>query len=218
MRYSSRKKWQKWSWPTCWGSRKVRSFFSFQVFGFSNFGIRILITLMKLPFDIVGLGCAAVDDLLYVPAFPAIDTKVQIRRRERQGGGLTATALVAAARLGSRCAYAGVLGVEDLSQFIRRNFEQEGVDVSWIRQRSDARPIHSIIIVDESTQSRTIFYDLENVYGAEPGWPEESVIRSAGALLVDHFGTGGPSTLPTGCARPTIRGTRALSALPSPSP
>src|SRR5262249_15119966 len=99
----------------------------------------------------------------------------------------------AAARLGARCAYAGVLGDDDLSQFVRANFEGEGVDVTWVRLRPGARPIHSIIIVDERTQSRTIFYDLENVYGAEPGWPEEDVIRSAGALFVDHFGTEGMS-------------------------
>jgi sugar/nucleoside kinase (ribokinase family) len=153
----------------------------------------ILTNLMAPPFDIVGLGCAAVDDLLYVPTYPPADAKVQIRRRERQGGGLTATALVAAARLGSRCAYAGVLGDDDLSLFVRRNFEQEGVDVTWVRQQPDARPIHSIIIVDEGKQTRTIFYDLENVFGAQPDWPDADVIRSAGALFVDHFGTEGMS-------------------------
>src|SRR5262245_11336139 len=146
---------------------------------------------MARSFDIVGLGCAAVDDLLYVPFYPPADAKVQIRRRERQGGGLTATALVAAARLGSRCAYAGVLGDDDLSQFLRQRFQREGVDVTLIRPRPDARPIHSIIVVDESTQTRNIFYDLEGVYGAEPGWPEERIIRSAGALCVDHFGIEG---------------------------
>jgi sugar/nucleoside kinase (ribokinase family) len=148
---------------------------------------------MALSLDIVGLGCAAVDDLLYVAAYPPADAKVQIRRLERQGGGLTATALVAAARLGSRCAYAGVLGEDELSQFIRQNFQREGVDVTWIRQRPDARPIHSIIVVDEQTRTRTIFYDLHNVNGAEPGWPDKAVIRSAGALFIDHFGVEGMS-------------------------
>ncbi len=61
-------------------------------------------------FDILGLGCTAVDDLIYVESYPAADSKVRIRRRERQGGGLTGTALVAAARMGARCQYAGGLG------------------------------------------------------------------------------------------------------------
>ena len=76
--------------------------------------------LMSDPaFDVLGLGCAAVDDLLYVDVYPkTADVKVRVRRRERQCGGLTATALVAAARLGSRCAYAGILGGDENSQFI----------------------------------------------------------------------------------------------------
>ena len=31
-------------------------------------------------FDVLGLGCAAVDDLLYVPRFPGVDEKVQVER------------------------------------------------------------------------------------------------------------------------------------------
>ena len=142
-------------------------------------------------YDIVGLGCAAVDDLLYVSAYPPPDSKVQIRRSERQGGGLTATALVAAAKLGAKCAYAGVLGDDELSEFMKQRLTRDGVDVSHVRLRPGARPIHSFIIVDESTQARNIFYDLEGVYGAEPGWPDEAIIRSAGALYVDHFGVEG---------------------------
>jgi hypothetical protein len=70
---------------------------------------------MTAPVDILGLGCVAVDDLLYVAAYPPADAKVQVRCRERQGGGPTATALVAAARLGSACACAATLGTVELS-------------------------------------------------------------------------------------------------------
>jgi ribokinase len=145
----------------------------------------------KVAFDIVGLGCAAVDDLFYVPSYPPADAKMQIHRHERQGGGLTATALVAASRLGARCAYAGVLGDDELSRFVRDRLSQEGVDVSLVRTRPGARPIHSLIFVDESRQTRNIFYDLEGVFGAEPGWPDAEVIRSSRALVVDHFGVEG---------------------------
>ena len=48
--------------------------------------------------DILGLGGVAVDDLLYVDGYPPADSKTPVARRERQCGGLTATALVAAAR------------------------------------------------------------------------------------------------------------------------
>ena len=48
---------------------------------------------------ILGLGCTAVDDLLYLDAYPAADTKAPVRDRQRHCGGLTLTALVAASRL-----------------------------------------------------------------------------------------------------------------------
>ena len=54
-----------------------------------------------------GLGVTAVDDLLYVDHFPRPDTKIPVRETRRQGGGLAATALVAAARQGARAAYCG---------------------------------------------------------------------------------------------------------------
>jgi sugar/nucleoside kinase (ribokinase family) len=146
---------------------------------------------MNPSYDILGLGCVAIDDLLYVAAYPPADAKVQVRRRERQCGGLTATALVAAARLGSPCVYAGILGEDDLSHFVMERFRQEGIDVAYVRRWANARPIHSVIIVDESRQTRTIFYDLHGAFGAQPDWPDEAVIRSARVLYVDHFGVEG---------------------------
>src|SRR5262245_18177095 len=103
---------------------------------------------MDARFDILGLGCVDVDDLMYVAAYPTADDKVQVERRERQCGGLTATALVAAARLGACCAYAGTLGDDPLSQFVEERFRAEGVATTHVRRKTDARPIHSTIVVD----------------------------------------------------------------------
>ena len=93
--------------------------------------------------DVLGLGFAAVDELLYVAAYPAADAKTQVRRWERHCGGLTATALVAAARLGARCAYAGAVGEDELSQFVLACLRQEGIDVAHVRRRADAQPVHA---------------------------------------------------------------------------
>jgi sugar/nucleoside kinase (ribokinase family) len=141
--------------------------------------------------DVLGLGCVAVDDLLYVDAYPPPDAKVRVRRRERQGGGLTGTALVAAARLGARCAFAGVLGDDEDSRFVEDCFRRAGVDVSAVVRRPGARPIRSTIIVDESAHTRTIFFDLAGSTGADPDRPAAEVIRSARVLFVDHYGVEG---------------------------
>src|SRR5436190_5117331 len=115
--------------------------------------------------DVLGLGCVAVDDLLYVADYPAPDSKVRIRQRERSCGGLTANALVAAARLGASCAFAGVLGDDEDSRFVRDSLQREGVDLSVLVHRPEARPIHSTIIVDETHHTRTIFFDLAGSTG-----------------------------------------------------
>jgi hypothetical protein len=82
---------------------------------------------MSGPTDILGVGCVAVDDLVYVEDYPAADSKTQITERERQCGGLTATALVAAARLGARCSVAVTLGDDELSRFVLDRLQQEGI-------------------------------------------------------------------------------------------
>ncbi len=146
---------------------------------------------MDPQYDVLGLGCVAIDDLLYVAGYPAADAKVPVARCERHCGGLTATALVAAARLGSRCAFAGVLGDDELSQFVLRRFAEESIDTRYVRRRAEARPVHSVIIVDESTKTRTILYNLDGAFGAEPDWPDEAVLRAARVLFVDHFGAAG---------------------------
>jgi ribokinase len=142
-------------------------------------------------FDILGLGCTAVDDLLYVEHYPAADSKVQIRRQERHGGGLTGTALVAAARMGARCQYAGGLGGDELSCFTERRLREEGIGLEYLDRRDDARPVQSVIIVEESRQTRTIFFNTEGAARARVDWPADEVIRAARVLFVDHFGIEG---------------------------
>jgi sulfofructose kinase len=141
--------------------------------------------------DILGLGCVAVDDLLYVESYPPADSKARILSRDRQCGGLTATALVAAARQGAQCAYAGMLGEDESSQFVVQRLQQEGIDVRHLRRRADARPIRSVIIVDRDRNTRTIFYDLEGAVPVAPDWPPAELVQSARVLFVDHFGVEG---------------------------
>lgn len=142
-------------------------------------------------YDVLGLGCVAVDDLLFVPRHPTPDSKLQVIRRERHCGGLTATALVAAARLGCRCAYAGALGRDPDSQFVLKALSDEGVDTSQVVCRPDVRPVRSVILVEESTGARTILYDVTGALGADAKRPTRAVIESSRVLLVDRWGLPG---------------------------
>jgi ribokinase len=146
---------------------------------------------MTANIDVLGLGAVAVDELLFLPAFPRPDTKVRILRSERYGGGLTGTALVAAARLGCRCAYAGALGEDEHSRFITEGLSSEGVETSWIVRRQEARPYRSTVLVDTSAKTRTILVSNEGVVGALDSLPDASLILSSRVLFVDHTGLAG---------------------------
>jgi sulfofructose kinase len=141
---------------------------------------------LKAKFDILGFGAVAVDDLIYVDAYPPPDSKTKVLETERQCGGLTAMALMAASRLGSTCAYAGVLGDDELSQFSIRELRSAGVDLSLLRTKRGVRPGHSFIVIDSDRGTRNVFTHSSNATAIQAGWPKETAIRSARVLLVDH--------------------------------
>lgn len=141
--------------------------------------------------DVLGLGAVAVDDLLYVDRYPEAESKIRVRRRERQCGGQTGTALVAAARFGVRTSYAGLLGEDGLSREVIANFAREGIETRWAPLSPAGSPAHSTIIVDESAKTRTVFASVEGELGAAAFGPEASIIRASQVLLIDHHGIEG---------------------------
>ncbi|MBV9866664.1 MAG: hypothetical protein JO316_15025 [Abitibacteriaceae bacterium] len=141
--------------------------------------------------DILGLGCAAVDDLLYVESFPQPDGKTPVVRAVRQCGGLTATALVAAARLGARCAYGALLGHGPLSQYVEETLIKEGIDLDPVVRHPEADPVHSTIIVDTLRHTRSILFHIGGRTGAHDMLPGAELIRQAQVLFVDHYGMTG---------------------------
>jgi len=141
--------------------------------------------------DILGLGGVAVDDLLYVDAYPPADAKTVVTRRERHCGGLTATALVAAARLGAACGYAGALGTDGLSDFAIQALAREGIDFAHLRRDAAVQPLYSTIIIDQARRTRNVFVDLSGASGAAVDWPAPEVIQACRVLFVDSIGPEG---------------------------
>lgn len=140
--------------------------------------------------DVLGLGAVAVDDLLYVDAYPSLDAKAPVRDRRRELGGLAGTALVAVTRLGGRAAYAGALGHGELARWAFDRLAAERVDVAHVIDLPDAQPIHSTIVVSPGG-ARALFFDRHGVLGAAPDGPDETVIRGTNVLLVDNVGVPG---------------------------
>ena len=137
--------------------------------------------------DVLGCGVVSIDELLYVEHYPPPDAKAQIMARDRQGGGLTGTALVAAARVGARCAFAGVLGDDELSRIALDELTREGVDCSAALRKPEARPCHSTIIVDRSTGSRNVFFSRDGVMTRSLAEVTPDLIARCRVMFVDNL-------------------------------
>lgn len=139
--------------------------------------------------DILGSGVATVDDLLTVAAFPKYNDKFPLDRFERQGGGLTATALVAASRLGKRARMILSLGGDDLSAFIRAELTRAGVELHETGDVSDpeVRPFHSFILIERNSGERAIVWKSAVKCDPVIGDGEKALLYSAKCLLIDHF-------------------------------
>ena len=144
-----------------------------------------------MSFDILGLGTIALDNVLYVDRFPEPDTKTRASSRRQQLGGITATALIAASRLGCRCAYAGTLGESESTTKALRILEGEGVNAEHVKFEGEGGPVETTVIVDQSSQTRTIISDLTGTLGASEDHPPDELIQSSKILFVDHYGVEG---------------------------
>jgi sugar/nucleoside kinase (ribokinase family) len=141
---------------------------------------------MNKQYDVLGAGIAAVDDLIYVSDFPAVDCKIPVHASTRQGGGPACTAVAAVGSLGGRAAYTARFSDNDLSKFIGTALKHHGVDTSPIQYDPAGGPYHSIIVVDGAGH-RNVFYDpaLYRVVAAND-LPDE-LIQSARLFLLDHL-------------------------------
>ena len=140
--------------------------------------------------DVVAVGCVSVDDLLYVDAVPGPDGQTRIRGRDRQYGGLAATAIVAAARLGASCRFAGLLSADPAWQDVDAEFEREGIDVSWAPRDPGAGPIIATVIVSEEDGGRIILFDDSAGVGVSEDL-DLRVLDDARVLLVEGHGIPG---------------------------
>lgn len=107
-------------------------------------------------FDAVFIGVATIDTIALIDDFPAADSRTLTNHLERAGGGVSATAAVAAARLGANVAFAGVVGDDDEGEEIITKLKQEGVNTDLIITDGESKSATSVVIVSQNTASRAI--------------------------------------------------------------
>jgi len=137
-------------------------------------------------YDVLGLGCNAVDYLCPMERYPIEDEKVQVESIELQGGGNIATALVAVARLGGAAAYHTVIAEDQNTKWILSNFKREKVNTEHLIIKKGNNPL-AFILINRSTGSRTILYSKRNVPTFQPEELREDLIQHAKVLLIDFY-------------------------------
>ncbi len=137
--------------------------------------------------DVLGVGIAAVDDLLTVDKYPPANVKVPVLAATRHGGGPACTAMAAVAALGGRAVFVARLGEDELSLHIRRILAARGVNLSYMISDPAGRPYHSRIVIDRSTGERTIFYDNRFFEPISAADLPDGLLAASRVLLLDFL-------------------------------
>ncbi|MCX8038088.1 MAG: PfkB family carbohydrate kinase [Candidatus Sumerlaeia bacterium] len=135
---------------------------------------------------VVGIGIACLDHLIVVPEGAETRGRVtHVNNYLMEGGGLTATALAAAARLGAPARLWTCLGDDEPGQAILHSLVRAGIDIRGIHIVRGARSPLSIIHVASPSGERTIYHFRGDVFARAGTPPQFDGIEEAGALLVD---------------------------------
>ncbi|HUZ47042.1 MAG TPA: PfkB family carbohydrate kinase [Terriglobia bacterium] len=141
--------------------------------------------MQKRTVDVVGLGLNATDTVVLVREFPPLGGKERARSISRQAGGQIATALVACQRLGLRTRYIGTVGDDEAGRFQLQSLGEEGVDVRSARVVREASTQFGLIIVDQATGERTVFWDRDPRLAISAAELKPEAVTSARALHLD---------------------------------
>lgn len=102
------------------------------------------------------IGHAAWDVSVWVPEFPAENSKCEVQTLVECSGGPAANAACLLAHWGVRTAFAGMLGQDSAGERIRVSLGSAGVDVSGVTSSEGCPTPVSVILVNEQNGSRTI--------------------------------------------------------------
>lgn len=137
--------------------------------------------------DIVGIGVCTVDHLVTVPRLPQRNENMRALNYMRQPGGLASCSLVAAARLGARTKIISRIGDDALGEYIRRDLQSEGVDVSLLLEEAGSESHVSVILVDEQSGDRSIITRPPTGAAISPKEIRRKDIDGAQVLFVDNI-------------------------------
>jgi len=135
--------------------------------------------------EIVGIGANVLDTLFRLERFPTQDTKQQAQTVTESGGGPCGTGLVAAAKLGTSCAYIGNCSSDRVGAFLRADFEKYGVSTTYMHSIPGTTGFCSCIWLADDEATRTCVYHRGTVPPTILNQEMKAAIGNAKVLMVD---------------------------------
>lgn len=136
-------------------------------------------------FDVLGVGECSLDIWLRLDALPAPGGKAAASDWRELPGGQVATATLAAARLGLRTAYAGVVGDDAAAERVLAPLRVAGVELSRVRAVPGARTRTAVIAVERKSGERAVFGHRDPRLGAGRAALAALALDEARLLLLD---------------------------------
>lgn len=134
---------------------------------------------------IVGVGANVCDTLITVSNYPKEDTKLKADTITQSGGGPCATGLVAASKLGEKCAYIGTLTDDSAGKFLKIDLEKYGVSTENVTIKNGFTSFSSFILLSKESASRTCVFHKGDI----PEWSldekQKKVVIDAEILMID---------------------------------
>ena len=140
---------------------------------------------MDVTAKVVGVGACVADMLYTLDDFPKEDTKLRAEQSKLAGGGPVATGLVAVAKLGCSSTYLGVLASDASGEFLKKDFENYGVNTELIDVKEGCRSFTSSIWLAKRTATRTCVYDKGNLPALQLDEKKNLAIAQAAILMID---------------------------------
>jgi sulfofructose kinase len=133
---------------------------------------------------VICVGHAALDRIFTVDTWPAGSGKVAAHGFEEAGGGMSANAAAAIARLGAQAFFWGPTGDDAVAAAIHAQLLADGVDASGLRRFAGHTSSHSAVIVDARGE-RLVVGLRGSALQASAEWLPLEAIGEAGAVLAD---------------------------------
>jgi sulfofructose kinase len=108
--------------------------------------------------ELLAIGGVTCDMLAVITEMPSWEATTYIEDYQMQQGGMAATAIVAASKLGATTEYVGGIANDPQGDFVRSNFRKYRVNNERIRVFENELTPFTIVLIDKATGRRTFLH------------------------------------------------------------